>query len=211
MFWCDSRNAYWHDFQTVNPIGDAIRATTGHWHGFSYQYTTGSQENTPIVRFNSQKNTVIFAVSYYAGGGSDGFNAWAFHVPRKRWDKWNNLITTPTSTYTGMFTGANGEVYANNGSYLYHLFDSANTKTWTWYSKKWTLDDVSQNKRFYEVELNAKPAGTTSATVQFNGTGGYGSFSALTTAKTIEVLISGGSNDYCDALTIRYRPMIGKR
>lgn len=209
MFWCDSKNAYRHNTESIKPIGEPIRAATGAWHGFSTNYATGSQEYAPCVVFDSKRNTVMFGVPYYDGAAGT-LSIKTFHVVRERWDSIASIIAI-NDYYGGMFVGANGDVYAsrgNAGGSLYWLFNGNSTMAWDWTSKKFTLSDASQNKRFYELEVVS--SGTVTTTASLNG----GSFAALSppvNAKTIQVKFAGAADSYVDELSVMFRRLEGKR
>ncbi|MFA5772772.1 MAG: hypothetical protein WC974_08600 [Thermoplasmata archaeon] len=207
MFWCDYKNAYRHDGEGIKPIGEVIRSATGAWHGFSTNHTVGSQEYAPAVVFDSKRNTIMFCVPYYDATGT--MSVKTFHVVRERWDSIASIIAN-NSTYTGVFVGANGDVYSGrgDGSTLYWLLNGSTTMAWDWTSKKFTLSDASQNKRFYEVEV--KSSGTVTTTCSLDG----GSFAALSppiNAKTIQIKFAGAADSYVDEASIMFRRLEGKR
>jgi hypothetical protein len=160
------------------------------------------------VVFDSKRNTIMFNVPYY-DGASGTMSIKTFHVVRERWDSIASIIAN-NNYYTGVFVGANGDVYSSrgDGSTLYWLFNGASTMTWDWTSKKFTLSEASQNKRFYEVEL--KSSGTITTTCSLDG----GSFAALSppiNAKTIQIKFAGAADSYVDEASIMFRRLEGKR
>jgi hypothetical protein len=220
MFWCDAKNAYWHDGQTVTPIGEPIRSDTGDWHGFSTNYATDRQDKRPIVIFASAKNCILFIIPYDTG--TDVTNVWAWHVSKKRWDSW--VVFTPDcGSSCGAFVGKNGEVYIGDGtSKLYDAFGAATKRSFYWISGELPKDDMGQTKEF--VQLNTRTTSVTAAPSFTYGIDGATPTSSLTSSKfitsgdyekgkTVKIKVneSTGYGNTISLIEIIYRPMIGAR
>ncbi len=198
MFWCDYKNAYWHDGTQIVPIGDAIRgeiSSTLDWTGFTKGYTVGLQGLTPIVVFHSPKNYILFIVPDHTGVVS---NVWAFQVQKKRWDCWRSFTQCGVSTTGfGAFSGKNGEVYVSTGvptGYAGLLVEPLGAATWRsfyWTSKVLDFGQPFRLKRINEI--NTEKTSTTSApavTVSFDRSGSFASFSAITQCKLLQLKIT---------------------
>jgi hypothetical protein len=221
MFWCDAKNAYWHDGQTVTPIGEPIRSDTGDWHGFSTNYATDRQDKRPIVIFASAKNCILFIVPYDTG--TDVTNVWAWHVVKKRWDSW--IVFTPDcGSSCGAFIGKNGEVYIGDGtSKLYDAFGGGATKrAFYWTSSELPKEDMGQTKEF--VQINTRTTSVTAAPSFTYGMDGATPTSSLTNSKfitsgdyekgktvKIKVTETTGYGNTISLIELIYRPMIGTR
>lgn len=154
MFWCDAKNAYWHDGESIIPIGDAIKTnctSSVHWHGFDFDYTVGSQNLTPIVVFHAPKNTVLFIIPDHAASSGES-NVWAFHVQKRRWDKWLSFTACGTSaTGFGAFSGKNGEVYVSTGAAMVEALGGTTWRAFYWISKIFDFDQPGRLKKFYKL------------------------------------------------------------
>jgi len=201
MFWCDANGAYWHDGSSISKISDPIQSPTGAWHGLGNAgYTAGSQDGAPIVQFWQRKNYVIFAVP----NAGDKVNCWSFHVLKKRWDYWPNMALCGANT--GMFTGKNGDIYLSNGTVLYSLFSSANTKPVTWTTKDFDYGNVRQRKRLYGIIST----GTGTPTINYYIDGGSAVNNATTpmtkmNAYRTKFQFSCAATYYLDSVTVNFR------
>ncbi len=154
MFWCDNKNAYWHDGSQIRSIGDAVRqdyTSSAFWSGFSSDYTTGHQGLTPIVVFHAPKNYILFIMPDYAplNGVS---NVWAYHVQKQRWDKWTSFTACPAITVGfGAFSGRNGEVYVSDGTNLVEPLGGTNKRIFDWTSQIITFGELARPKIFYKL------------------------------------------------------------
>lgn len=164
MFWCDAKNAYWHDGEKIIPIGDAIRTdftSSAHWSGFASDYTIGQQGLTPIVLFHAPKNYMLFIIPDYAAS-SGASNVWAFHVTKQRWDSWSSFTVCPATTVGfGAVSGRSGEVYVSDGTNLVEPLGGSNKRAFYWTSKIFDFGQPFRLKRF--MQLNSEKTALTSA------------------------------------------------
>lgn len=167
MYWCDEKNAYWHDGQKITPIGEGIKSdlnvSPNTWHGFpiNYNYTTDAQDKRPIVVFSPAKSYILFIIPYDTG--TDVSNVWAWHVSKKRWDCWRVFTLDCGGTF-GAFTGKNGEVYAADGNTkLYDCFGGAGWRDFYWTSGELPKEEQGQTTEFYRPIM--RNTSTTSAPV----------------------------------------------
>lgn len=214
LFWCDSKNAYWHNGSYTVNIGDLIRQTIGEWHGFPYVYGDYWQEYYPYVKYAPQINSVLFII--FEPETNYKAYAWIWNITKERWDKSEDLVLL--SNYScGAFTGEYGEIYISTGSELKRLFWNSNRATGYWESGVVDGGDISQLKKWYLIKWEGE------ATVQYSIDGE--SFKNLVngneikdangkwrTGKYLRVKInSNGTNSYVKNLTVIYRPIEGKR
>lgn len=212
-FWCDTKNAYWHDGNSIQPIADTIK-TESSWHGFTTSHTRGSQDKTPMVAFSSAIDYVLFV---FLDTANTETNVWAWHIPTKRWDKWEDFTNTGDED-TGIFVGRDGEVFIADGANVYQAFTYLG-KSWTWTSKEIDCGDASQLKTFYLIR--GRITNQSMISFRVNGTGSY---TALTNGEetkiggiwadgyTIQIKITSSNySDTCESIGIVYRDMYGKR
>ena len=200
MFWCDAKNAYWHNGESIIPIGDAIRTdytSSVHWHGFNFDYTVGGQGLTPIVVFHAPKNTVLFIIPDHAASNGVS-NVWAFHVHKRRWDKWSSFTACGTTTTGfGAFSGKSGEVYVSTGSEMVEALGSADKRTFYWISKILDFGQPARSKVFYKLN-------TDNTTLTAAPTFTYGKDrAAATSSLTSGEFISGGTYETGKLLQIK--------
>ncbi|KKS58933.1 MAG: hypothetical protein UV26_C0034G0005 [candidate division WWE3 bacterium GW2011_GWF2_42_42] len=167
MFWCDDKNAYWHDGEKIIPIGNAIKTdfgATAQWSGFACNYARGSQFLTTCVVFHAPKNYVLFIVPDHTGAVS---NVWAFHVQRQRWDKWLSFTQCGVTTSGfGAFSGRGGEVYVSTGvpsggsGLLVEALNGATWRSFYWTSKVFDFGQPARLKRIKAI--NTELTSTTS-------------------------------------------------
>jgi len=198
MFWNDYKNSYWHDGEKIIPIGDAVRTavtSTYDWSGFSKNYTSGSQFLTPIVVFHALKNYVLFITPDYAASNGKS-KVWAFHVGRRRWDKWGATagftVCGVSTTGFGAFSGKNGEVYVSDGTNLVEpLGGGATKRAFYWTSKIFDFGQPFRLKKFYE--LNSEKTALTAApalTYDKDRAGSLASFTAIVQGKLFQFKIT---------------------
>jgi len=187
MFWCDYKNAYWHNGEQIIPIGEPIRTdvtSTYDWSGFSKNYTVGLQDKAPIVIFHSPKNIVLFIIPDHTNLIS---NVWAYHIPLKRFDCWRSFtICGNTSTGFGAFTGRNGECFIANGTSLEEPLAGTGYRSYYWISPILDFDSPSLTKVFYKPIMESTSL-TSTPTITY-GKNRATPTSSLTTGE----FISGG-------------------
>jgi hypothetical protein len=220
MFWCDAKNAYWHDGTTLHPIGDTIRGTIP-WHGFTADSpisATYFQDNTVFPIFCSAKNLILFVVPNTSGNVT---NVWAWHISKQRWDAYTSFTACGNST--GGFTGKDGEVYIADTTHLYNVFGGATFRAMYWTSGDLAKEDINQVKKFYKFK-NTSTAGSSTVTPNYSIDKGS-NFRALTS--TIQIKDTNGvwekqnqirlkvslttGTGYVDSLSLVYRKMEGER
>lgn len=210
MFWCDYKNAYWHDGEQIRTIGDAIKTdvtATYDWTGFAKNYTVGEQSKTPVVVFHSLKNLILFIVPDHTGSYS---NVWTFHVTKQRWDSWLQFTACGnTSTGFGAFVGKFGETYVATGSSMLDALSgniatsSITYRAFYWVSKVLDFGNPSLNKVFYRPTMDST-ALTAAPTIT------YGKNRATpTTSLTSSEFKSGGNYEEGKLLQVKITEATG--
>ncbi len=219
MCFADRHNVYLHNGKEAQPISISINGLsteTYSWYDLSTAYN-------PIIRFyNRQKS---FLILFYTGST---YRIWSFNTIKRRWDLWEiaqvNGGSAETAEPTDMFVGKNGEINLSINGKLYLLYeDDANRRSWSWNSKKLTLGQATQMKRFNNFHVTGSPSGTLGssthgvyikvddATVsQGNHSGSFTTFtipSSQQSAKTLQWLLSSQTGEV-DALGVVYRRKI---
>ena len=165
MYWADANNLYWHDGQTIHPIGEAIKANGAYsWDQADLtelNTTTEVDVDTPgapqpvIAVYDANKNAVLFIFKKLS---TNVRYANAFHIPTKRWETWE---LAGTFKVCDALTGPDGYVYYatnnNNSSLVAALYQfsahSSNRRAWTWKSKDITLGSDSQHKHWHNIKI----------------------------------------------------------
>ena len=147
MCFADKNSIYLHDGRRPVSIGESILR------GGTYSWENKHSAFTPHITFDSfRKSYVIFfriSSSYYA---------WAYNVPRKRWDLWKfHASNQPQSAVIGK----EGEMYVSNGTNLVHFLGHASTKrSWDFTSKKLTMRQNTGDKSFKNMRIVGSPSGS---------------------------------------------------
>jgi hypothetical protein len=163
MFWCDEHNIYWHNGQSLLPIGEAIKS------GSSYSWdtadltelhtsaeidvdTAGSPQ-PPIVVFDALKQCVLFI---HKQKTTNKRIAQMFHISSQRWE----CVEISDHKVTDAITGPDGYMYyivnQNNGSSdvdLNRFASDSGKRNWTFKSKEITAGQDLQNKHFHSVKF----------------------------------------------------------
>lgn len=224
MFWGDAHNVYWHNGQNFQPIGAAIRTSSGtNAQTINWVDTVANGLNyRPIAGYFKRKGYLVFLVSgAIAGSWTDGILA--YHIMNKRWDFW----TLPTSLngsdlYAGMFSGQNGTLYVSYSDNLYSICASSTNLQCTWISKDFSADDPSQKKKYYKVKVGA--VGTAVPTLyhidDYTGTAtaitlvsNVGTFTPPLRQRSFRLKVVYTSTDTSKIknIAVLYRRMAGKR
>tara|TARA_Y100001951_G_C11248857_1_gene245110 strand:- start:516 stop:1028 length:513 start_codon:yes stop_codon:yes gene_type:complete len=93
------------------------------------------------------------------------YPTWTYNVIKKRWDLWRNFQiyggSQETAEPKSIVIGKNGELIASCNSLMYTIInDPVNVKAWDWHSKKMTLGQDTQNKRFNNYNITGSPSGS---------------------------------------------------
>jgi len=148
MCFADKNNIYLHDGQNPKPIADRIlRGASGSWQSSDRDYSFA-----PKVMFDGVRNSFVIFLKT-----SSTYYAWAYNVPRNRWDYWAFGGNNPK----GILTGKNGEMFISDGTNLVHyLGHTTENDLWAWTSKKLTMGQDTQIKKFKKWRITGSPSGT---------------------------------------------------
>ena len=168
LFFADNQNLYWHNGQVAEPIGEAIaRGSDTSWQNRDTDYHTRAM-------YDAKRRSVYFTFKK----GSN-YYAWAWNIPRKRWDllSFGNNATIGTNSSEqgdhepkGFYLLTNGTVnvsYKNIGgdsagsnqqaagtTGIINFLGHASTKRiWTWISKNLTMGNDTQEKNVRSILL----------------------------------------------------------
>ena len=215
MCFCDRHNIYLHNGTKAQPISIAINGTTADATGWQNIDTTWN----PIVKFlNKYKSFIVLFKTAAAT-----YKVWSYNVIKQRFDLWDAFETYGVSAETqepkSLFVGKNGEVYASVNSRLYYLYeDTFKKRSWNWTSKKITLGQDTQIKRFNDFHVTGSPSGslgndTTGISIKVDGSAVTESGSLTTfvidtkSGKYLQWYLNGQTGEV-DALGTVYRAKI---
>jgi len=216
MCFCDKHNIYLHNGQMATPISVVI---TGDGDS-NYEWGKLDSSWAPFVTWSNKYKS--FIILFKAKDGA--YRIWAYNVIKQRWDLWKPFFTYGgsylTQEPTDVFIGKNGEINVCINNLIYVLFQDPRKKAWTWHSKKLTLGQDTQIKRFNNFNVTGSPSGSlgnasTGIAVKIDGTLGTeaGSLASFTVAadeqsgKHLQWILSGQTSTV-DALGTIYRRKI---
>tara|TARA_R100001594_G_scaffold77860_4_gene112437 strand:- start:6091 stop:9576 length:3486 start_codon:yes stop_codon:yes gene_type:complete len=157
MCFADRNNVYLHNGKQAQPISININGNLSD----SYAWHTIDKDWNPIIRFyNKYKSFLVFFKA------SDGkYRIWSFNTIKRRWDLWEwgelNGSSILTSEPTDVIVGKNGEINISSNNRWWYLWeDESNQRKWDWQSKKITLGQDTQIKRFNDFHVTGSPSGT---------------------------------------------------
>tara|TARA_R110002110_G_scaffold115354_5_gene286073 strand:+ start:441 stop:3746 length:3306 start_codon:yes stop_codon:yes gene_type:complete len=141
MCYCDSTNIYLHTGQTPMPIGDSILTSDA---GIGYLDLLNTSVFSPKIGFDAKrKSFVIFLTKS---------KAWSYNIVRKVWNLWDYSDGGIYKYAKGICPGKNGEILLAEAvtDDLFDMFSSATRKSWNWSSKRISIGQKTQNKKWYE-------------------------------------------------------------
>ena len=157
MCFADKHNIYLHNGKQAQPISIPINGNLGD----SYAWHTIDTDWDPIIRFyNKYKSFIVFFKS-----SDNKYRIWSFNIIKQRWDLWewgevhgSSVITTEP---TDVFVGRDGDINVSSNNKWYYLWDDINNqRNWDWQSKKITLGQDTQIKRFNDFYVTGSPSGS---------------------------------------------------
>jgi len=153
MCFCDDDNIYLHDGRKANSIGDKIlRNDVNSWE---------SKTAIKSVVFDTFRKAFII---FFVNANSEN-RAWVYSVLRKRWDLWESSAVTaavskPHDTVSFLTNYLSTScLYSNGTNLIAYLGDKDNKRSWNWTSKKLTMGQDTNNKKFYKIKLIGLPTG----------------------------------------------------
>ena len=156
MCFADGRHIYLHNGRTADPISIAIsRGDT------TYSWQTIDTTYSPLISFSNKMKSFIIVFKTSSGL----YPTWTYNVIKKRWDLWRNFQiyggSQETAEPKSIVIGKNGELIASCNSLMYTIMnDPVNVKAWDWHSKKITLGQDTQYKRFNNYNITGSPSGS---------------------------------------------------
>lgn len=213
MCFCDDDNIYLHDGRKANPIGDKIlRNDVNSWE---------SKQHVKAVVFDTFRKAFIV---FFVNANSEN-RAWVYSVLRNRWDLWESSAVTaavskPHDTVSFLSNHLSSScLYSNGTNLITYLGDSSSKRSWNWTSKKLTMGQDTNNKKFYKIKLTGSPSGSlgnTSAGVyaqvdgsDFTETGTTSEFKVPGSdgkGKELQIFLKGQTSNV-DAIGVIYRSL----
>jgi len=206
LFFADNNNIYQHNGQSAEPIGEAIVRgdSTYSWQNRDTSYYTRAM-------YDAKRRSVYF--TFKTG---NNFYAWAWNIPRKRWDLLSFGDTEGTAQPKGSYTLDDNTINVSNGTSIIQFLGHASTKRqWTWVSKDLTMGNDTQQKSIKKILLpsrikanytinSSKPsAGSQVSNTQVRGTYRMDVNQKATNLKVR--LDSNTAGDECGAVGILFR------
>jgi len=158
MCFCDDDNIYLHDGRKANPIGDKIlRNNVNAWE---------LKTAVKAVVFDTFRKAFII---FFVNANSEN-RAWVYSVLRNRWDLWESSAVTaavskPHNTVSFLSDHSSASCLYSNGSKLItYLGDSSSNRSWNFTTKKLTMSQDTNNKKFYKIKLIGTPSGNLNET-----------------------------------------------
>ena len=225
MCFCDRNNIYLHNGQNAVPISTTIHADPS----TSYSWSNIDTSYDPLVTYSNQLKSFLII---FKDKTTTQYRIWAYNALKRRWDllgRVREVAGTDGDTEQseisalpqGVFIGKNGEINISLNDKWFVLYDDPiNRKSWDWHSKKLTLGQDTQIKRFNNFNVTGSPSGSlgsasTGVAVKIDGTlatesGSLASFTVASgeqSGKHIQWILSGQTGEV-DALGTVYRRKI---
>ena len=209
MCFADSNNVYLHDGNFPKPIGEPILKMEYDSTDYGYKSMYDSSSFKPFALFDGKSGSFMIIMS--------NRHALIYNVLRKKWDLWTTpgSITTQVGTpdfYTA-FSGKDGQVYMSKKhdeastdviplfAYASHVADEM---PWKWVSKKLTMGQSTQDKKFYESNL----IGTGALTELEGDSGSLNPNGFPHKSRSLKITAEGSNGDTIDAIGLIFRRYI---
>lgn len=205
LFFADNNNIYQHNGQSAEPIGEAIVRgdSTYSWQNRDTSYYTRAM-------YDAKRRSVYF--TFKAGSN---YYAWAWNIPRKRWDLLSFGDTEGTTQPKGFYTLDDNTINVSTGSAIVKFLGGATKRLWTWVSKDLTMNMDTQEKSIkrilsptrikvnYSTDSSKPTAGS-----QLSNTTTRGTYRMTVNQKTTNLKIridANAAGDECGAVGILFR------
>ena len=140
LFFAGNNNIYQHNGQSAEPIGEPIvRGSTYSWQNRDTSYHTRAI-------YDAVRRSVYFTFK----SGSN-FYAWAWNIPRKRWDLLSIGDTADDTQPKGFFLLNNNSINLSNGTSIIKYLGGSNKRVWEWHSKDLSMGNDTQLKKIKEI------------------------------------------------------------
>ena len=146
MFFADNKNIYQHNGKSAEPIGEAIVRgdSTYSWQNRDKDYHTRAM-------YDATRRSVYF--TFKAGSN---YYAWAWNIPRKRWDMLSFADAEGTSQPKGFYVLNDTSLNIGTGSAVINFLGGATKRLWTWVSKDLTMGNDTQQKSIKKLLLPSR-------------------------------------------------------
>jgi hypothetical protein len=157
MFFADDNNLYHLTSSTASPIGESIvrgSDATGTGNSITAWQNRDKSYYTRAV-YDPIRRSVYFSFR----GTDNNYYAWAWNVPRRRWDLASFNDDLGTLMPKGVCTLDSGEIlWASDDSgdsskqkLKHYIGHASNKRDWTWVSKSLTMGNDTQQKRIKDI------------------------------------------------------------
>ena len=205
MFFADNKNIYQHNGKSAEPIGEAIvRGDSVYsWQNRDTSYHTRAM-------YDATRRSVYF--TFKAGSN---YYAWAWNIPRKRWDMLSFADAEGTSQPKGFYVLNDTSLNIGTGSAIVNFLGGATKRLWTWVSKDLTMGNDTQQKSIkklllpsrikanYSINSSKPSAGSQVSDTQTRGTYRLDVNQKATNLKVR--LDSNAAGDECGAVGVLFR------
>ena len=205
MFFADNKNIYQHNGKSAEPIGEAIVRgdSTYSWQNRDKDYHTRAM-------YDATRRSVYF--TFKAGSN---YYAWAWNIPRKRWDMLSFADAEGTSQPKGFYVLNDTSLNIGTGSAIVNFLGGATKRLWTWVSKDLTMGNDTQQKSIkklllpsrikanYSINSSKPSAGSQVSDTQTRGTYRLDVNQKATNLKVR--LDSNAAGDECGAVGVLFR------
>tara|TARA_R110000824_G_scaffold13876_7_gene59679 strand:- start:2102 stop:5311 length:3210 start_codon:yes stop_codon:yes gene_type:complete len=205
MFFADNKNIYMHNGKSAEPIGEAIVRgdSTYSWQNRDTSYHTRAM-------YDATRRSVYF--TFKAG---NNYYAWAWNIPRKRWDMLSFGDTEGTLQPKGYYLLNDTSMNVGTGSAVVKFLGGATKRLWSWVSKDLTMGNDTQQKSIkklllptrikanYSINSSKPSAGNQVSNTQTRGTYRLAINQKATNLKVR--LDSNAAGDECGAVGVLFR------
>jgi hypothetical protein len=152
MCFADKNNVYLHDGTRSTPIANNILSiSTYEGIDIGWQESVKISEDTvnidPFIFYDGQSNSFVCFV--YGVSDTDYSTnipmAWVYNISRNRWDYWE------APKVLKAVQGKDGDILIANNSYLYNYKKDTTSRDWKWLSKKLSITNITNDKRFHRI------------------------------------------------------------
>ena len=141
LFFADNNNIYQHNGQSASPIGESIVRGDS-----TYSWQNRDQTYHTRAMYDAKRRSVYFTFK----AGSNYF-AWAYNIPRGRWDLLSIGDTGDSTQPKGFYLLNNNSVNISNGTSIINFLGGTNKRIWEWHSKDLSMGSDTQEKRIKEI------------------------------------------------------------
>lgn len=160
LFFADNNNIYQHNGQSAEPIGEAIVRGDA-----TYSWQNRDKDYHTRAMYDATRRSVYFT---FKVNGASKYGAWAWNIPRKRWDmlsfdEGTSSLTGAGSVDTAVDLGPtvpkgfyilnDTSLNIGTGSTVINFLGGATKRLWSWVSKDLTMGNDTQEKSIKKILL----------------------------------------------------------